>query len=30
MVNTKCVNNQLIGDIFNHDGFDVIGFFFQN
>jgi len=29
MVNTKCVNDQLIGDLFNHDGFDAIDYFFK-
>jgi hypothetical protein len=29
MVNTECVNDQLIGDLFNHDGFDAIDYFFK-
>jgi hypothetical protein len=29
MANAECVNDQLIGDLFNHDGLDAIDFFFK-
>jgi hypothetical protein len=28
MANFECVNDQLIGELFNHDEFDAIDFFF--